>query len=211
MGQTIVCASLFLYLSSLYTPTFTVLPCTSTHTATTIPSWFYTCRADTLSCSSSVSSLSSLSKRSICRSFFLSFRTTVCTHCTSITSSELLAISQLQCMTACINRTHVCVMQLAQWIKGYGHMGGAQGPKRVNLKMHLMGVARCMPITWACAKLWGRGSRHIGPTRIVWIMVSWAVHVRVVFANRLRLPHKHLKVNGWGTVILLWSFWQHQK
>ena len=36
-------------------------------------------------------------------------------------------------------------------------MGGAQGPKRVNWKMHLVGVARCMPITWGMCKVVGAG------------------------------------------------------
>ena len=36
-------------------------------------------------------------------------------------------------------------------------MGGAHGPKRVNLKMHLVGVARCMPVTWGLCKVVGAG------------------------------------------------------
>ena len=92
----------------------------STHTATTIPSWFYTCHADTLSSSSSVSSLSSLSKRSICRSFFLSFRTTVSTHCTSITSSEQLAIARFSSTVHVLNRTTADAVNKGLWPYGWG-------------------------------------------------------------------------------------------
>ena len=33
----------------------------------------------------------------------------------------------------------------------------ARGPKRVNMKMHLVGVARWMPITWGLCKVVGAG------------------------------------------------------
>ena len=142
MGQTFTHASLFLYISSIYTLTSTVCHVQAhTHTTTTILIF------DTLSSSSSVNSLSSLSKRSICRSFFLSFRTTVCAHCTSITSSEQLAIVRLA-HVAPLSRT----VRKGLWV-------GLKVLRRLTSKCTEWVWLRACRARGDCAQLWGRGSR----------------------------------------------------